>query len=70
MGRGESGKQGRHQNQAATTDDGIDKTGKQRGNRDDEQFHGHIVMDRNQRIKKCTGVAGAFFLFVFRPLRA
>ena len=35
--------QGRHQNQAAAAHNRIDKTGQQRGQRDNKHFHGGIV---------------------------
>jgi len=60
MGVGKGGEQGGDQYQPAAAHDGVDKTGKQRGHRDNQQFHDCIV----NPIEKGTGVAGALSLFL------
>ena len=51
-GAGKGGKQRRHQNQPAAADDGIDKTGQQRGQRYNKKIHGGGAVSK---IKKHWG---------------
>ena len=64
---GKGGKQGRHQDQATTANDGIDKSGEHRGQGYKNQFHG-AALSRQAAAgisgggnEKSTGFAGAFF---------